>query len=183
MSRIGLKPIPIPSGVKAFVRDTTVKVEGPNGKIEQTFHPDMKVELDEKARIIRVSRPSDRKEHKALHGLTRSLVANMVEGVTKGYERSLEIVGVGYNAKLQGRELLLTVGYVNPALLKIPEGLKVELPAPVKIIIKGCDKQLVGEFAARVRRVRPPEPYKGKGIKYVGEVIRRKAGKKFGSSE
>ena len=182
MSRIGTKPVAVPGNVKAFLREKTLKVEGPLGKLEQTFHQDMNLTLDE-GKEIRVERPSDRKEHRSLHGLTRTLVDNMIQGVTKGFEKQLDIIGVGYNAKLQGRELVLAIGFCHPVHLKIPEGIEIEPISPTKIRIKGCDKQAVGQFAANIRRVRPPEPYKGKGIRYADEYVRRKAGKKFGSGE
>jgi len=180
MSRIGLKPITIPDGVKTFVREGNVKVEGPNGKLEQETPAEISVEIDEGSKQIVVKRPSDAKKHRALHGLTRALVANMIEGVSKGFERQLEIIGTGYNAKLQGRELVLNIGFCHPVLLKIPQGVEVDVPAATQVVVKGADKQQVGQFAANIRGVRPPEPYKGKGIKYRGEQIRRKAGKKTG---
>jgi large subunit ribosomal protein L6 len=183
MSRIGKQPVVVPAGVRTFLRGTTLKVEGPVGKVEQEFHPEMAIEIAENGEQILVKRPSDVKKHKALHGLTRTLIHNMIEGVTKGFQKKLEITGVGYNAKLQGRELVLAIGFCHPVLMKIPQGLELEIPQATSIVIKGCDKQQVGQFAANIRRVRPPEPYKGKGIRYSGEVIRRKAGKKFGSGE
>ena len=183
MSRIGKQPVAVPTGVKAFLRGQTLKVEGPVGKIEHEFHSDMVIEVGDSEGRILVKRPSDDKKHKALHGLTRTLINNMVEGVTKGFEKKLEITGVGYNAKLQGRELVLAIGFCHPVMMKIPQGLDLEIPQATSIVIKGCDKQQVGQFAANIRRVRPPEPYKGKGIRYSDEVIRRKAGKKFGSGE
>ena len=183
MSRIGKQPVSVPGGVKAFLRGQTLKVEGPVGKVEQEFHSDMVIEIADSEGRILVKRPSDGKKHKALHGLTRTLINNMVEGVTKGFEKKLEINGVGYNAKLQGRELVLAIGFCHPVMMKIPQGVELEIPQATSIVIKGCDKQQVGQFAANIRRVRPPEPYKGKGIRYSDEVIRRKAGKKFGSGE
>ncbi|MBI4612157.1 MAG: 50S ribosomal protein L6 [Planctomycetes bacterium] len=183
MSRIGKKPVPIPDGVKVFLRDHTLKVEGPLGKLEQTFHPEMKIEIENDARRIAVLRPSDAKQHRALHGLTRTLIANMVQGVTQGYKKELQIEGVGYNAKRQGRELVITIGFCHPVILKIPEGLEVELSSATAFAIQGCDKQKVGQFAAEIHKIRPPDPYKAKGVRYLGEHIRRKAGKKFGSSE
>ena len=183
MSRIGIQPVIVPTAVKTFLRGQTLKVEGPMGKVEQEFHSDMEIEIAESEGKILVRRPSEEKKHKALHGLTRTLIHNMVEGVTKGYKKSLEINGVGYNAKMQGRELVLAIGFCHPVILKIPQGVDLEIPHPTNIVVKGCDKQQVGQFAANIRRVRPPEPYKGKGIRYTGEIIRLKAGKKFGSAD
>ena len=177
MSRIGKQPIPIPSGVKVQVADGKIKVEGPKGKLEFAPHPKMAVKQDEKTKAIVVSRPDDERQNRALHGLTRSLIANMVLGVTKGYEKRLKIEGIGYQARIDKKNLVLTVGYANAVEMKPPDGVTVELTDPTTIIIKGADKQKVGQFAAEVRRVRKPEPYKGKGIRYAGEVVRIKAGK------
>jgi large subunit ribosomal protein L6 len=176
MSRIGKQPIPIPEGVDVDIAPGRVAVKGPRGELTQAVSPEMKVELADST--LTVTRPTDRGPHRALHGLTRSLVANMVEGVTNGYERRLEIQGVGYRARLQGRTLELNVGFSHPMAVEAPEGIEFELPQPTQVIVRGIDKQLVGETAARIRRVRPPEPYKGKGIRYAGEQVRRKVGKR-----
>ncbi|GAV24659.1 50S ribosomal protein L6 [Carboxydothermus islandicus] len=181
MSRIGRKPIPVPQGVEVKVEGNTVTVKGPKGSLTREFHPDMKITFD--GSQILVERPSDEKEHKALHGLTRTLINNMIVGVTSGYQKSLELVGVGYRAAKQGRKLVLTVGYSHPVEMDPPEGIEVEVPAQNQIIVKGIDKELVGNFAATIRAVREPEPYKGKGIKYTDEVIRRKAGKTGGKGK
>jgi large subunit ribosomal protein L6 len=182
MSRIGKQPIPLPGGVKAQVADGKVRVEGPKGKLELVCHRNMKVQLDDGAKAIRVSRPDDERLNRALHGLTRSLIANMVEGVTKGFEKRLKIEGIGYQARLEKKALVLTVGYANAVNMAPPEGVTVELPDPTTIVIKGADKQKVGQFAAEVRRVRKPEPYKGKGIRYENEQVRRKEGKSFATA-
>ena len=181
MSRIGKQPVAIPGGVKVQVTDGKVKVEGPKGKLEFAPHPAMKIQVDDKAKTISVVRPNDERENRSLHGLTRTLVANMVEGVTKGYEKRLKIEGIGYQARMDKKKLVLTVGYSNPVEMPPPEGVTVELPDPTTIVIKGPDKQKVGQYAADVRRVRKPEPYKGKGIRYDGEQVRRKEGKSFTS--
>jgi len=179
MSRIGKQPIKVPAGVTVEVSGRRVAVKGSKGSLEMNVHPEMTVEIDAETGAILVKRPSDVDRHRALHGLTRTLVANMVEGVTKGFEKRLEIVGVGYNAKVQGRKLVLQIGFSHPVEMDPPEGVEVAAPAPTRIVITGADKQAVGQFAAEVRRVRPPEPYKGKGIRYEGEFVRRKAGKAF----
>lgn len=176
MSRIGRKPIPIPDGVDVDVAPGRVSVKGPKGELAQEVSRDMTVAVDDG--VLTVARPTDRGQHRALHGLTRSLVANMIEGVTEGYERQLEIQGVGYRARLSGRDLELSVGYSHTVTVEAPEGIDFEVPQPTQVIVRGIDKQLVGELAARIRRVRPPEPYKGKGIRYAGEQIRRKVGKR-----
>src|SRR5438874_3659058 len=181
MSRIGKQPIALPSGVKAQVAEGKVRVEGPKGKLELQFHRNMKVQLDDGAKAIRVSRPDDERLNRALHGLTRSLLANMVEGVTKGFEKKLKIEGIGYQARIDKKMLVLTVGYANAIEMKPPEGVAVELTDPTTIIIRGADKQKVGQFAAEVRSARKPEPYKGKGIRYEDEQVRRKEGKSFTS--
>ncbi|MBI1849705.1 MAG: 50S ribosomal protein L6 [Planctomycetes bacterium] len=183
MSRIGKRPVDIPGGVKVAVAGQTVSVQGPNGNLSQEVHRAIKVKVDGGANKIVVERSSDTKQDKALHGLTRALIANMVVGVTAGYEKKLDIIGVGYNAKLQGKELRLQVGFANPVIMPIPEGIKADLPNPTNIVLKSADKQLIGQFAAEIRRVRPPEPYNSKGIKYTDEVVRRKAGKTFVSGE
>jgi large subunit ribosomal protein L6 len=176
MSRIGRQPLPIPDGVSVDVGAGSVAVKGPKGELSQTVSPDMTVAVDDG--VLTVARPTNRGEHRALHGLTRSLIANMVAGVTDGFQKTLEIQGVGYRARLQGKALELSVGYSHPVSMPAPEGIEFEVPQPTQIIVRGIDKQLVGETAARIRRVRPPEPYKGKGIRYEGEHVRRKVGKR-----
>lgn len=186
MSRIGKKPIPVPDNVKVSINDHRLSAEGPKGKLTQEFHPAMTVEYDEKNRLIHVKRPSDDKQQKALQGLTRSLIANVINGVTNGFSKTLEINGVGYSVKVQGREVVLQLGFSHPVNLKIPDGLEVvevSKTNPGKVTIKGANKQLVGQFAAFIRDIFPAEPYKGKGIKYEGEVIRRKAGKAFAAAQ
>ncbi len=175
MSRIGRMPITVPAGVDVKIEGTLVTVKGPKGTLTQEIHPDMIIER-EGAEIL-VKRPSEQKEHKALHGLTRSLLNNMVIGVTEGFKKELEINGVGYRAQKQGKKLILNLGYSHPVEMEEFEGITIEVPDQNKIIISGPDKQVVGAFAANVREKRPPEPYKGKGIKYVEEHIRRKEGK------
>jgi large subunit ribosomal protein L6 len=175
MSRIGKMPIDIPSGVNVTINENVVTVKGPKGTLTKELHKDMIIKV-EGSKIL-VSRPSDDKIHKSLHGLTRTLVSNMVDGVTKGFEKNLEINGVGYRAQKQGKKLVLTLGYSHPVEMDEPAGITVDVPAPNKLIVKGCDKQEVGEFAAKIRAKREPEVYKGKGIKYETEVIRRKEGK------
>jgi len=179
MSRIGKQPVAVPAGVKVRASDGKVFVEGPKGKLEFTHHRDIKVEVDEGAKVVRVTRPDDERQNRALHGLTRSLIANMVEGATKGYERRLKIEGIGYQARMDKKTVVLTVGFANAIELTPPEGVAVELPDPTTIVVKGADKQKVGQFAAEVRHARPPEPYKGKGIRYENEQVRRKEGKSF----
>jgi large subunit ribosomal protein L6 len=176
MSRIGRKPIEIPEGVTVDVKPGAVMVKGPKGELSQSVSSQMKVAEENGA--VTVTRPTDRGEDRALHGLTRSLIANMVEGVTDGFSKQLEIQGIGYRARLQGKALELSVGYSHPVSVTAPEGIEFEVPQPTQVIVRGIDKQLVGEIAARIRRVRPPEPYKGKGIRYVGEHVRRKVGKR-----
>ncbi len=176
MSRIGRKPITIPAGVEIKVdSDNTITVKGPKGTLTKTMHPDMTIAV-EGAEIL-VTRPDDEKEHRALHGLTRTLIANMVEGVTNGYSKELEIKGVGYRAQLQGKTLNMNLGYSHPVIMEPIDGITIEVPAQNRVIISGIDKQLVGHFAANVRFKRPPEPYKGAGIRYVGEVVKHKEGK------
>jgi large subunit ribosomal protein L6 len=175
MSRIGKQPIPIPDGVSVEMTGGTVEVTGPGGTLRQTVDRDMQVTIEDGE--VRVSRPSDERDHRSLHGLTRSLIANMVEGVTKGFQKVLEIHGVGYRVALKGRDLELQLGFSHPVSFPAPEGIEFEVPAPNRIVVKGIDKQLVGETAARIRRIRKPEPYKGKGIRYEGEYVRKKAGK------
>ena len=175
MSRIGRMPIAIPQGVDIKIEGSVVTVKGPNGQLSRTVHNDMILELEDGQLLVK--RPSEEKFHKSLHGLTRSLINNMVEGVTKGFQRSLDLVGVGYRAAKQGNKLVLTVGYSHPVEIEPKEGIEIEVPAATKVIVKGADKEAVGALAANIRKVRPPEPYKGKGIKYDTERIRRKAGK------
>src|SRR4051812_47657075 len=182
MSRIGRKPVAVPANVKVAVADSTVHVEGPNGKLSFSYRRGIDVNYDEAGKQGVVTRADDERERRALHGLTRSLIANMVQGVTTGYTKKLEIVGVGYQAQLRGPDTIaLQVGYANQVVLKAPSGVKVALSDPTHIAISGADKQAVGQFAAEVRKVRPPEPYKGKGIRYEGEAVRRKSGKAFGA--
>jgi large subunit ribosomal protein L6 len=182
MSRIGKQPVPIPSGVKVNVADGKVLVEGSKGqKLEFPYHRLIKVEVDENAKVIRVARPDDDRLTRSLHGLTRSIIANMIEGVTKGYEKRLKIEGIGYQASAKNKGVELTVGFANRVLMVPPTGVTVDVPDPTTIVIKGADKQKVGQFAAEVRHVRPPEPYKGKGIRYENEQVRRKEGKAFAS--
>ena len=176
MSRIGKQPIPVPSGVDVTIDGNTVTVKGPKGTLEHTAPPAMAVARD--GDDIVVARPDDERDNRALHGLTRSLLANMVQGVSEGYERELEIVGVGYRATAQGpSKLELQVGYSHAVPFDAPEGITFEVPQPTRIMVRGCDKQLVGQVAANIRKIRKPEPYKGKGIRYVDEHVRRKAGK------
>lgn len=175
MSRIGRLPIPIPDAVKVDVKEHTVNVQGPKGSLSFTVHPAMQVEVKE--RQVLCGRPTDEKFHKALHGLTRSLIANMVAGVVKGFERKLELVGVGYRASTMGPNLNLALGYSHPIIYPVPPGIRVEVKDQTQITVSGIDKQLVGAVAAKIRSFRPPEPYKGKGVKYAEERIRRKAGK------
>ena len=175
MSRIGKKPIEIPAGVTVTVNNSVVTVKGPNGELTRAFNPDITINIEEN--VVNISRPSDIKEHRALHGTTRALIANMVEGVSKGFQRNLELIGVGYRAQKQGKKLVLSVGYSHPVEIEAEEGLEIEVPANTKISIKGADKERVGALAANIRGVRPPEPYKGKGIRYEGEFVRRKEGK------
>jgi large subunit ribosomal protein L6 len=176
MSRIGRRPIEIPDGVTVEIGNGVVSVKGPKGELSQSVSPSMRIEQSNGT--LTVERPSDRGEHRALHGLTRTLVANMVEGVTNGFEKRLEIQGVGYRARLQGKALEMTLGYSHPVSISPPEGIEFEVPQPTEVVVRGIDKQLVGEIAARVRKQRPPEPYKGKGVRYAGEYVRRKVGKR-----
>ena len=182
MSRIGKQPVQVPANVKVKVAGGKVTVEGPKGKLPPLAVPRaMRVSYDEQAKVIRVERPDDERQNRALHGLTRSLIANMVEGVTKGYEKRLKIEGIGYQARMEKKSVVLTVGYANQITLAPPDGVTAEVPDPTTIIVRGADKQKVGQFAAEVRHVRPPEPYKGKGIRYENEQVRRKEGKSFTS--
>ncbi len=181
MSRIGKQPVPYPANVKVFLDEGKVRVEGPKGKLEMAYHRNMTVAHDEKGKVLNVTRPDDERLNRSLHGLTRSLLANMVEGVTKGFEKKLKIEGIGYQARMDKKAVVLTVGYANAIELTPPEGVTVELPDPTTIIVKGTDKQKVGQFAAEVRAARKPEPYKGKGVRYENEQVRRKEGKSFAS--
>jgi large subunit ribosomal protein L6 len=176
MSRIGRQPIPVPAGVTVSIEPETVRVNGPKGELSERVHRD--IEVTQEGEQLVVTRPTDRGEHRALHGLTRTLVANMVQGVTAGYEKRLEIQGVGYRAALKGRDLELAVGYSHPVPIKAPEGIEFEVPQPTRVVVRGISKQLVGETAAIIRKQRPPEPYKGKGIRYEGEHVVRKVGKR-----
>jgi large subunit ribosomal protein L6 len=176
MSRIGRAPIPVPSGVTVAIEAESVRVNGPKGELSERIPRDIAVSQD--GEELRVTRPTDRGEHRALHGLTRSLVANMIQGVTAGYEKRLEIQGVGYRAQLKGKNLELAVGYSHPVPIAAPQGIEFEVPAPTRVVVRGISKQLVGETAALIRKQRPPEPYKGKGIRYEGEHVARKVGKR-----
>jgi large subunit ribosomal protein L6 len=176
MSRIGRKPIPVPAGVNVAIEPELVTVNGPKGELSERIHRDITVAQDGDQLIV--TRPTDRGEHRALHGLTRSLVANMVEGVTNGFEKRLEIQGVGYRAQLKGKNLELALGYSHPVPVEAPAGIEFEVPQPTRIVVRGISKQLVGETAANIRKQRKPEPYKGKGIRYEGEYVARKVGKR-----
>jgi large subunit ribosomal protein L6 len=176
MSRIGRKPIPVPAGVTVTVEPEIVRVAGPRGNLEE--RKSRAIEVRQEGGELLVARPTDRAEHRALHGLTRSLVANMVEGVTSGFTKTLEIQGVGYRAQLRGRDLELALGYSHPVPIRAPEGIEFEVPAPTRVVVKGNSKQQVGEIAATIRKQRPPEPYKGKGVRYEGEYVARKVGKR-----
>lgn len=175
MSRIGRKPIQVPSGVEVKIDGQHITVKGPKGTLEHDFHKDMTVSFDNG--VIEVTRPSDNKAHRSLHGLTRTLINNMVTGVQNGFSKELEVNGVGYRAAKEGKNLVMNLGYSHQVVMSEIDGIHIDVPAPNKIVISGPDKQLVGQFAANVREKRPPEPYKGKGIKYVDEVIQRKEGK------
>jgi large subunit ribosomal protein L6 len=176
VSRIGKQPIPVPSGVEITIEPALVRVKGPKGELSERVDRNMQVK-QENGEIL-VARPTDRGEHRALHGLTRSLIANMVEGVTNGFEKRLEIQGVGYRAQLQGKKLVLALGYSHPIEMEAPDGIEFEVPQPTRVIVRGISKQMVGEVAANIRKQRPPEPYKGKGIRYEGEYVMRKVGKR-----
>lgn len=175
MSRIGKQPVAVPQGVDVQIEGNTVRVKGPKGQLSREFHPDMIIRQE--GGCLQVERPSDDKLHRSLHGLTRTLLNNMILGVTRGFEKGLELSGVGYRASKQGKKLVLAMGYSHLVEIVPEEGLEIEVPAPTKILVKGIDKEKVGNLAARIRRVREPEPYKGKGVRYEGERIRRKAGK------
>ena len=178
MSRIGKRPIPLPKGVTVTVEGNTVKVKGPKGELQRTVHPELKIALENGE--LTVTRPSDEARHKALHGLSRTLVANMVEGTAKGFQKTLELVGVGYKAEKRPYGLQLALGFSHPIEYKAPKGITLSAPQPTQIVNDGADKEIVGQVAAEIRSLRPPEPYKGKGVKYLGEQIRRKAGKAGG---
>lgn len=175
MSRIGKQPIAIPAGVEVKVDGNTVTVKGPKGSLTNTFHKDITIEVNEG--VINVTRPSDVAEHRSLHGLTRTLVNNMVVGVSQGFSKELDVLGVGYRVAKQGKDLVMNLGYSHQVFVSEEDGITIDVPTPNKIIISGCDKQRVGQFAAEVREKRPPEPYKGKGIRYTGEYVRHKEGK------
>ncbi len=179
MSRIGRQPVGVPSGVDIKLDGVHLVVKGPKGQLELDVHPEMQVSVDDGQ--LTVARPSDKKEHRALHGLTRALINNMVTGVTEGFERSLEIVGVGYRAEMKGKGLTLSLGFSHTIDYPAPEGIEFEVPQPTNIVVRGIDKQKVGQVAAEIRAFRPPEPYKGKGVRYAGEHVRRKAGKAAGA--
>jgi len=187
MSRIGKKPVPILDGVKVSLAGNTISVEGPVGKLSWTFRPEMTVQIDTAAKLVVVTRKGDERLDRALHGLTRSLIANMIQGCLKGYMKALEVYGVGYGVQLQGKKFTVNCGFSHPVVFDVPDGVTVEVQTaqargetePARFTVKGADKQAVGEFAARVRKSRPPEPYKGKGIRYTGEYVRRKVGKAF----
>ncbi|MFW5647749.1 MAG: 50S ribosomal protein L6 [Candidatus Alkaliphilus sp. MAG34] len=176
MSRIGFKPIEIPEGVEVKINEKNVAtVKGAKGQLEQQLNTDMKFNIEDNT--ISIDRPTNNKRHRSLHGLTRSLLFNMIEGVTKGYEKKLELVGVGYRASKQGKKLILNLGFSHPVEMEDPEGITVEVPSQTEIIVSGIDKQQVGNYAAKIRELRKPEPYKGKGVRYAGEMVRRKVGK------
>lgn len=175
MSRIGRKPITVPAGVEVAIDGSSVTVKGPKGTLSGTFNSNMTIAMD--AGVITVTRPDDEKENRSLHGLTRTLIANMVEGVSNGYSKTLDIVGIGYRANMQGKDVVLSVGYSHTVTIEAPEGITITCPSPNQIIVSGADKQVVGQIAAEIRGVRPPEPYKGKGIRYSDEHVRRKEGK------
>ena len=183
MSRIGKKPVTVPAKVKVSLSGGTVTVEGPKGKISREFRPEVAIAFSEADNALKVTRTSEEPFARAYHGTTRAHLANMVHGVSEGFQRALSIVGVGYNAKVQGKSLILQVGFSHPVDMAIPEGVTVEVPQATHVVVKSVDKEKVGEFAARIRKIRPPEPYKGKGIRYENEQIVKKAGKAFGSSE
>ena len=181
MSRIGKQPVVVPANVKVAVDGNTVRVEGPKGKLETSFRPEIAVKHDTAAKAILITRSNDERLSRALHGLTRSLIQNMVKGVVDGYEKKLKVEGIGYQARKDGKAVVLTVGYANAISLTPPDGVTFEVPDPTTIIVRGADKQKVGQFAADVRSARKPEPYKGKGVRYETEVVRRKEGKSFAS--
>ncbi|MBC7898143.1 MAG: 50S ribosomal protein L6 [Cytophagaceae bacterium] len=178
MSRIGKQPVNVPGGVTAKIDGNVVSVKGPKGELTRTFHPEMQISME--ANVITVKRPSDETRHKALHGLSRTLVANMIEGVTNGYKKQLEITGVGYKAEVKPYGLLMSLGYSHTIEVKAPAGVKLIAPVPTTVIVEGADKEVVGRVAAEIRKLRKPEPYKGKGVRYSNEIVRRKAGKAGG---
>ncbi|WP_077623977.1 50S ribosomal protein L6 [Sediminibacillus massiliensis] len=175
MSRVGLKILEIPEGVEIKLDGNTATVKGPKGELTRTFHEDITIKIEDN--VLSVERPSDNKEHRSLHGTTRSILGNMVEGVHKGFEKSLEITGVGYRAQKQGDKVIINAGYSHPVEIEHRDGIEIEVPSNTKVTVKGIDKELVGAVAANIRAIRPPEPYKGKGIRYEGEYVRRKEGK------
>lgn len=181
MSRIGRMPVPVPPGVDITINGSAVTVKGPKGTLYRDFHRDMKISLEGDTALV--ERPSDNKTHRSLHGLSRTLLNNMVQGVTVGFHKQLELVGVGYRASKQGEKLVLALGYSHPVEIEPGEGLEVEVPAPNRVIVRGIDKEKVGALAAKIWRTRPPEPYKGKGVRYEGEVVRRKVGKTGGKGK
>ena len=178
MSRIGKQPVSVPGGVTVTLNGSTLAVKGPKGELTRVFHPEMILSFENST--LTVTRPSDETRHKALHGLTRTLVANMVEGVTKGFVRQLEITGVGYKAEVKPYGLLMSLGYSHTIEVKAPAGVKLSAPVPTQVLVEGADKEVVGRIASEIRKLRKPEPYKGKGVRYAGEIIRRKAGKAGG---
>jgi len=175
VSRVGKTPIPIPDGVEVNIKGNVVSAKGPKGELSIELHPDMKVLIEDGT--IKVQRPSESKPHRSLHGLSRTLVANIIEGVSKGFEKRLEIIGVGYRAEMKGRKVLLSLGFSHQILFDPPEGIEISVEGNNVVVVKGIDKVLVGQVAAKIRALRPPEPYKGKGVRYAGEVVRKKAGK------
>jgi large subunit ribosomal protein L6 len=175
VSRIGLKPIPVPKGVTVSKEGDRLTVKGPKGVLSRTFHPEMVIKIE--ADQILVERPSDQRQHRSLHGLTRTLIANMVHGVTEGYEKTLEISGMGYRATKQGEKVVLNLGFIRPVEILPPEGIEITVNSPTSVTVKGIDKERVGQLAAEIRALRPPEPYRGSGVKYAGEQIRRKVAK------
>jgi large subunit ribosomal protein L6 len=179
MSRIGKQPVSVPAAVKVTVADGKITAKGPKGELSFQYHPRMTVTFDGAANSIAVTRPDDDRLSRSLHGLTRNLIFNMIQGVTEGFSKTLEVVGVGYQAALKGKSIQVQVGWANPLIVEPPPGITFEVPDPTHIVIKGCDKHMVGQVAADIRKRRPPEPYKGKGIRYQGEFVRRKAGKAF----
>ncbi len=181
MSRIGKVPVPVPQGVQVDIKGSQVTARGPKGTISRDLHPDMAIDLRDSEVVV--SRPTDSRLHKSLHGLTRTLVANLVQGVSGGFIRRLEVAGVGYRAQQSGKDIVLQVGFSHPVLIQAPEGIGLAVEGNNRIVVSGIDKELVGETAARIRRVKPPEPYKGKGIKYAEETVRRKAGKSGGKKK
>jgi len=181
MSRIGRQPVPVPAGVDVQIQGSNLRIKGPKGQLERELHHDMTLRFEEGQLLV--ERPTDNKQHKSLHGLTRTLVHNMVVGVTEGFHKNLELSGVGYRASMQGNKLVMAMGYSHPVEIEPEEGLTIEVPTPTRISVSGISKERVGALAAKIRSVREPEPYKGKGVKYEGEVIRRKAGKAGGKGK